>query len=446
MNRALVLALAAMTALPARGAFDTRNWQWEAPLTAPGSAGPGLTRVEIPPWVFDRSEASLRDLRVLNEHDVLTPHVILWRQPRSQMTPQWRPARLINQTWQPNQYARAVADFRESFEKNEIRIETSGENFQRRVTIEGGTNNSDWETIENRLYVADISRNDQRYKANVLKVPDNNFRYLRLTVHHMPNDPGRIDIVSVHAANVATQWDDLTTVALAGATVRPDARSRETLVLLDNGYRHLPIDTIRIHVSDAEFRRACAVEGRNALTVRSRRDTETGWDETEQEAPWQPVLHTVLYRIADAEYPAESLALRNLAAPYRFLRLRIYDGDLSPLALTADGIQVFRHRADLAFQHSPAHTYRLIGGNALAGTPEYELTKNASNVARSDLPVGALGEARPLQPGDGPSWVQSRPTVITLAVIAGLAAGAGLWSVGRRRSRRRPALPARLRQ
>ena len=427
MSRWILLFLAAAWAPTAWAAFDTTNWQWRAPLEDPGQNVSGFVRVDVPPWVFDQSQAGLADLRIIDQQGNLAPHVLRWGRARPAVQTLWREVKVLNRTYEPGRYARVVVDFGQNVEKNTLQVETSGANFRRRVAIEGSADGAGYERIVEGLYLFDISQLGQRFKADLLRFPVNDFRYLRLTVFHMPDDPAQIDIVSVKAANTFEEKDELTTQTVASAGARRDDEARETICDLDLGFQNLPTARIQLDIADPHFYRGCAIEGRNTPTVKIRRKTETGWDETEREAPWNLVQSGVVYRVRDGDKVSESLAFENLSAPYRFLRIRIYDGDNPPVSLRPEGIVIHRRQAALIFERKKDCQYSLAGGNPRASAPDYDLARAVANIDKQAHPAIGISASSPIGPGaELPPWSERHKALIGVVLIVVVGAVAAL--------------------
>ena len=422
MKRLLVSFLLATMALCVMAAFDATDWEWRAPLVRPQTEASGFAQVDLAPWVFDRSQSSLADLRVVDQNGALIPHIIRWGHATRQVHTEWRAVRLLNRTYEPNEYARVVADFGERFEKDSVRIATPGANFRRRVTIEGGGDGAAWERIADNLYLFDISLPNERFQADTLRFASNDFRFLRLTVFNMPEDPRQIEIASVQAAMSFSEKTELTTQPVANASWRWDEKARETICELDLGFKNLPVAKVALEVSDSHFFRGCVVEGRNAPTERIRRKTETGWDETEREAPWNAVQHGVVYRVRDGDKVSESLTFENLNAPYRFVRIRIFDGDNPPLSLRPEDVIVFRRNVTLVLETKAGAQYFLLGGNPNASAADYDLAKAVADLKKQKYPAISLGQPSSLSHEEKLSpWTERHRILIGLGLVLAVA-------------------------
>ena len=200
----LACAIAITAATAAGAAFDLKNWSWKRPIESPATQG--FARIDVPTDIFAASQDSLDDLRVLDASGALVPHMVVWGAAPGQKSREEKAASIINATFEREQWARATLDFAQPVEKNQIRVKMSGENYRRRAAVEGSADSVAWETLADDLYLFDISQPGATFRADTLSFPNNNFRYLRLTVNNMSEDPKRIAIESVSAWLARDCW------------------------------------------------------------------------------------------------------------------------------------------------------------------------------------------------------------------------------------------------
>ncbi len=330
-------------------AFDTKDWGWETNIE-PGEHAGGFVRLTVSPWVFDKSESDLRDIRILDKSGNLVPYLVHWGRNKAAERIEWSNVRMINTSFEPRQSVRAVLDFGGTREKNRLKIETTGENFRRRILIEGSQDTRSWERIADNLYIFDVKQDGNHIQANILRFPVNNFQYLRLTVYLMTDDPEQVEILSVQAALSRVLEEELTEQPVSKAEVSHDEKHRETIMEWDMGFRNMPVAAVKLKLDDPHFYRGYALEARNSLKTQIKRQTETGSKESEEDTPWMPVRQGVLYRILDGDKVSESLEIENLYSAFRYFRIRIFDQDNPPLKIKPDQTTVFCRRISLIFK------------------------------------------------------------------------------------------------
>jgi hypothetical protein len=407
-------------AMPAFGAFDLEEWQWQASIT-PEEAEAGFVRVMVTPEIFDQSQRWLNDLRVLDENGELVPHVIKWGRVRDVERDDWRRVNLLNRAFQPDEYSRVTLDFGERIEKNRIRVDLSEINYRRRVLVEGSNDGAQWDVLLEDEWLVDVSLPERKFRVDTLDLPANDFRYLRLTVYNAEDDVRRIEIRSADAALRRIVGEaELTEVAVAEVSVTRDDERKETVYELDLGYRNLPVTMIQLEIGDPYFHRGFEILGRNAPTERIERKTETGWDVTEREVAWRSVRQGTFYRVEEEEEDkvSESVTAEELNARYRYLQIRLIDRDNPPLNVETGGITVLRRTASLVFDYKPEHTYRLVGGNPQANLPDYDLARAVEGVAEFDLPLVRAGTPTPLRhEPEVPPWTERHGVLVWVVLV-----------------------------
>src|SRR5512139_1227953 len=102
--KTLLAALCWLTvAATAHAGFDSSRWSWQRPIDVQNLSG--FVSLPIPPEVFDESQPSLNDLRVLDENASLVPHIIHWGRIREIRQKEWKSVNLINATFAPGKYS-----------------------------------------------------------------------------------------------------------------------------------------------------------------------------------------------------------------------------------------------------------------------------------------------------------------------------------------------------
>ena len=395
MKRFVVILILLGTATSGNAAFDHSGWQWQRSI--PIEDFSGFVRLSIIPEILDQSQATLDDLRVLDSNNNLVPHVIHWGRVRESEHMEWLAARLLNETYIPEQHTRVTLDFQEMLEKNRIKVSLSETNYRRRALLEGSHDSQSWEVVAEDLWLFDVRLQGRKFKLDTLAFPRNNFRYLRLTVYNMPDDPRRITIESAKTAFYQVESKkELVGVPVQDTRISQNHKKKQSIIQLDLGFRNLPVVNVAFEFATPFFHRGYELTGRNQALKKVRRKTESGWKTEEQKVPWKKVSSGVLYRTRYKDKTSASLTLGGLKAPYRYLQLRIFNADNPPLELTR--AKVFRRDTSLVFQAMPRQNYRLIGGNAGVRPPDYDLAKAVRGVDDFNLPVVRSGPVAVLSP------------------------------------------------
>jgi len=412
-------ALLCWAACAAAYAFDAEGWRWERPIE--GAVDSGFVSLTLPRDVLAQSQPSLHDLRVVTG-DSLVPHIISWDGTPQQKTMQDRPLSIINRTYEPRQFARAVLDFGSGVPKNRVRVQLSGDNYRRKVLIEGSADAATWELVADNLWLVAVNLQERQFRSDELEFPPNNFRYLRLTVYNMPDDPDRIEFVGASAEG---ETPAVAGVAAEKHTLKPisvgtDPKDKHTSWVFDLQTRHAPITRLKFNISDPFFYRAFEVYGRNTTTHLVQTQSETGMNTREVETPWTHLRSGVLFRILEETTTTTNLSLDGLGPAPRFLSLRVYNADNPPLALQ-DAVASIR-LPRLVFSSAAGAPYKLFYGNDAAPAPVYDLGTAVRNLNLPQLPEVTLGKPQARKAAAKPAPWSERNAPLLLGGIVVLAA------------------------
>jgi hypothetical protein len=147
---------------------------------------------------------------------------------------------------------------------------------------------------------------------------------------------------------------------------------------------------------DANFLRRVEVLGRNQVTRTVVESVEDAPPRKRQvEVPWARVTGGTVHRFTGGDGKTESAGLRlPVSGRYRYLRVRVYNGDDAPLKFA--GVKVRRLQHYLAFQPAAGATgYRLYLGNPAAARPQYDLAHFVGRLRSEGVAKVALGELSP---------------------------------------------------
>jgi hypothetical protein len=301
--------------------------------------------------------------------------------------------------------------------KRELLLSLSGDNFRRRVVVEGkGLHDEAWTTITDTAYVFAVPKASaaggpdtiaRRYEAVTL--PENNQQFLRVTVMRGDDETEDLEIREVRAGTAA--WRRPREVPLAPRVVKTeDAARHETLLTLDLGARHQPFRSIALEVEDPRFFRGVTVEARLEPAA-----TAQAGDPL---PPWISLGECAIYRYEVSGRTVENLRLE-LSGRHRTLRLRIHNRDDAPLVLGAvtAGVPVER----LAFEAATQGRYRLRYGAPALAAPAFDLPRTVGDAA---LWTASAAEARLAPPAPIPPaplrlpWTDRHPALLWAGLLA----------------------------
>ncbi|HET8647451.1 MAG TPA: DUF3999 family protein, partial [Vicinamibacteria bacterium] len=376
--------------------------------------------------VYERARRDLGDLRVFDEAGDQVPYLL--ETAGEDPFPETRRPRLLNRTFLRGRSSSVTLDFGGPVLKSELTLELSGHNFRRRVTVEGrNRHDREWEALTDGGYVFALpAPHAARYETVAL--PENNFQFLKVTVHAGPDDQDPIEIRQAWTRPQERRRPREQEVPLSLRVVE-DARAHETQLLVDLGARHQPFRGLRLDVADGRFFRG--------VTVEARSDPAHPAD-----APyWRPLAEATVYRYQEAGRAHEQLRI-DVCGRERQLRLRIHNRDDRPLQLRAAALLVPIER--LVFDAEPGRAYALTYGSEALDAPVYDVARTVRDPA---LWVAQASEGRLGPPAHRPAaaalapWTERHPRLVwaglgVLVLLLGtILGGYMLWTAWRRKLR-----------
>jgi len=381
-------------------------------------AAPGKVVLTLDRDVYESARPDLGDLRVIDQHGEIAPYLL--ERVGEEIVKELTSHLLIKRAFVKGQGTEASLDFGGPILKSEIQLSLSGDDFRRRVVIEGRNRRETWATLVEGAYVFAIP-GPRAARYETVRVPENNYRFLNVRVMHSPHDPERIEILDVRIRPQDRRRPK--EVALVPPlTIVEDADGHETLVALDLGARHQPFRGVSLDLADPQFFRGVRVESRWEPQGPPPRD---------RLAPplaYSHLAEGIIYRYPEADGVRESLRL-DAVGRARVLRLRVQNRDDRPLAIR--GVSVLAPVERLVFDAAQGHAYRLTYGQPELGPPSYDIARTVGDPA---IWIALASEGRlqaPIRITPAPPrvpWTERFPSLLwggLLAVVAVL--GAATW-------------------
>lgn len=384
---------AAPTAEAPRGAYERRI----------DAAAPGKVVVTLDRDVYERARRDLGDLRVFDDGDRQVPYLL--EVAREGGDPAPRRPRLINRAFVRGESSSVTVDFGAPVLKSGLALSLGGDNFRRRVTVEGrNRHDAGWETLTDGAYVFAVpAPSAARYETVAL--PENNFQILKVTVHDGPDEKEPVVIADVWTFPQERRRPREEEVAVP-LRAAEDARERETRLVIDLGARHQPFRGLAIETDDPQFFRGVVVEAR-------REPSHPG-----DEPLWHWLAEGTVYRYDDGGRRHEQLRI-DVAGRERMLRLRIRNRDDQPLRLRR--VAVLTPVERLVFDAQAGRAYRLSYGSDALDAPVYDVARTVGDPA---IWIAQAAEGRLGPPSHGPSresrvaWTERHPMLVWAGLLA----------------------------
>ena len=424
------LLVSALLASPAASEVKAGEWRCTAPIEvakAPAIAK-GLVEVSLSPEALDNATASLADLRIVDARGVETPYVVTRTfnpaRPRAEVA--MIPAKLINRTYLPEKCSTVTADFVSKVPKDCVVVRAAGTNFRREVLIESSDDGTSWQRVREGALIFRVAGEgaEKGFERDRVAFPENDQRYLRVTVMNGAGDKGQVEIDSV-ARVIELQKDyqpgRTEPVTPLSVNVTQDEKRKCTHIELDLGFRNLPLDRMTLAFDDANFFRRATLEGRNEKTRVERLAREDGkYAEKVVEMPWEFCRSEMLFRYTAGGKEDSSTSISLDGIRRRYLRLTVHNEDNPPLAFRSAELR--RFLALVRFPCQAAGRWTLYLGNPEASAPSYDLAHFADRLEKEGVVEATLGRVARnpafLIETKGTSWLEGHPAIVWGALIA----------------------------
>jgi uncharacterized membrane protein len=384
----ILTVLAVGAATPAHAALSLEHCAFVRDIQGPGQDG--IWRVALDAQVLNAARSDLGDLRLVSEPRQEVAYVVRNESGSSRTTR--LAARVYNREFVPGKSSRVVLDFGAKVMKNALRIETAGSNFRREVDVEASEDGRSWRILMEKGFLFQVEKGEdgRPFRKDTVDLPAGDQRYLRVRVCNAPGDPRQVEIASIEAENIESTPPLLEPVPVALLSTREDAQGKFTEHLLDTGAKGRRLRTLRFSFNDSNFHRPVRVEGRDAAQEEAGVAMEEGGvRRVRREVPWSPVASGTVRKVSAAGDGESGEEIRTGDAGFRFLRVRIYNGDDPPLKLReARGEAVVR---SLLFQGAAGRRYHLYYGNPGATPPRYDLAEFLPRLEKVAVASAGLG-------------------------------------------------------
>ena len=397
MKTLIVVLVTALAVTTVAFALDTSRLRYERTLT-PASASAVPVSFEPDGPLYSHAQRDFADLRIVDADDKQVP----WRGIPKRAAPAARTVTVMNAGRQHRQ-AVALLDLGPRRKvRDRVQLDVPDNAFVGRVTLSGSDDRKTF-TLLSRSVIYDIENAASPARSTTVVFPPSDFRYLSVRASGV----SRID-----GATVSTGPLPARLIERHGTVRRTSANP--TRLVLDLGYRNVPVDQLYVTAATPRYNRAATVEGSN-----------DGHN-------WTELARTRLFRLTRSV----SLPI-DLAARDRYLRVTIFNGDDEPLS--AVRLRALAQSRALLVEAGHRGSLRVFYGDPLARPPKYDFAL----LPRSELDLahartGRLGletlnagfERRP----DTRSYTARHPELVSAALaVAAVAVALGGFLALRRR-------------
>ncbi len=368
-----VVVTVVLIALPALANIIEGEWPFYKPVELPGSlSGTGLVEVEMDREVYAHASPGLGDIRVTEQDGGREiPYKMLVESGdhrRSAVAVKMRDLGHV-----AGLHTSFILDLEsEGALHNELEIQTSSANFQRRVEIAGSDDEKTWRILKQAGSIFAFTIRERRFTTRDTRVtyPASTARFLRVRVLDDGEEPLTIQGGVVFFARQLEPRRAEIPLLITGR--EEDALNKRTVLLLDTGSGGFPANRIDLEIPQRNFYRQVSLHGSyNNLN-------------------WFPVQASeTIFDFDTPKFVGHDLTIQFGESRYRYYRLIIQNEDNPPLPV--DGLRGSGFLRKLIFSAEAGKPYRMYYGHPEADAPSYELERLFPYLVTEDLPKARLG-------------------------------------------------------
>ncbi|OGZ45823.1 MAG: hypothetical protein A2756_02865 [Candidatus Ryanbacteria bacterium RIFCSPHIGHO2_01_FULL_48_27] len=358
----LASSVAATTPLPPHATLEFR-----ARVVANPSTPVGYVKMDLPQEAFAHLKSDLSDLRVSADGGLMVPYVVAIEREASAFVSV--PARMTNLSSQNGEMTSFILDMgRSGLLHNRITIETSSENFRRKVIIDGSDDQMSWRTLNPAGQIFDYTVRDIKpvsVEDMNVSYPDATFRYLRVTISDAGESP--LKVIGARVARMAVSGAREVSYSPLIST-RQDTETKSTVVVLDLGAEGIPHRRGQVRIDGNNFHRSVAIY-----------DSDAPGDD----ASWRLLSNAYVFSIDTPKFSGSNTEFSYPESNKRYLKLVISNGDDAPVSVNA--ATLYGVVRSIIFLYDPSKEYMLYLGDPAAIRPQYDLSEILQYVESSDL-------------------------------------------------------------
>ena len=383
------LTTLAISVLPA--AWD--HWRYWRAIELPVTDATRLVQVRIADEIFLRSEASLEDLRVINDQGNETPYTVfvLGAAKKTENLAET----LHERSFVPGEYTQAVVEIKgDAPFHNSLEIETPEQNFIEWVSVDASDDARTWRIVQERAPIFRFIK-DGRQGTRVVQYSDNNARYLRVRIF---NGEKQFPISGVEVQREVSSRVEERVPLNVQIVPNAQAPAGQSIWTADMGGQGIPVSEVYFDVAPMEFVRCVSLAA------------------SDDKKEWSMISSGQIYRFHRGEKVQQVLTVPvsygNAGA--RYWRITVENGNDAPLPVAS--VQLYTAPRHLMFEQQPGRSYTVIYGQERAEAAKYDFGERINEEARMTALPGKLGPEEV-----NATWVDPRPWTETHAIF--------LWGV-----------------
>ncbi len=307
----------------------------------------------LSPEVMARSKSNLSDIRIYNIANSDTtevPYLMNWM--GSNIKEVSIPFQLINDTYNEKCCSYVTLKFSKKQTINQIKLNVSDSNFDKRLKIEGSNDNKEWFTIKEHLRIVRFRNASEDYSYTTLNFNSSEFTYFRIKF----DDDGssRINVTEAYAFEnqlIEGKYSDL---KISDKKQIENKKEKTSEIIIDFPFSYL-VNYITIKSNyKTDFYRNINIYGSSGTIKTEKGDIEN----------WYMINTSIFSSI-------ENNIINCNNSKTKKLKLEIINYDNEPLAI--DEIKAFAEQCQLVANLPQSENLYLVYGKENDNSPNYDL-------------------------------------------------------------------------
>lgn len=334
----LVVAVVSLTIIvPAFAQNSTASWPYYVELNL-GAGAPAVYDLIVPFTVMDKGKDDLSDVRIYDAIGREIPYAIRVREELNDQ--EQIEGRIFNRAVAGSAHEVSVDLGEDPGTHNAIEVKTGGQNFRRRVEVEGSDAGREWRTLRTGQMIFRFASPNGVVESNRITYSESRFRYLRVRVS--PDVLVDDDRPSIDQVDVFMTVQEKGELVSWGVSVPPHQLLRHqsapaSVWNIDLGAR-VPCDRLALDFVDHSFSRPFqleAIEGQEVTLVGAGELTRRAGDSNPVVINFDQEEHVRNLRLLVTDHSNPTLALVSIqgSAPARQLVFELREVAAQPLRL-----------------------------------------------------------------------------------------------------------------
>ncbi|MBA3066336.1 DUF3999 domain-containing protein [bacterium] len=396
MRKSAIFLIFTLVVSGLRADFSVNNWKSVGIIIFPPSVKSDYGKLLLTPEIYDASEKSLADARIINGEGGEVPYTLL----------------VLSEKRKTDYLSAKILDFgctssETSFDlymgegvaaHNRIKLQTPAENFAYSLWLESSNDKKKWKIIKKNGWLFDVTTDDYRSQHLQISYPDSTANYLR--VHIKTKDAGALQITG---AEVFRETVMPAQEIKYGYTVESTGvKDGVSWMELKFDYKNIPVSRLYLTAADKNYQRHVKI-----------------MIPGDKDKPWRQIAEGTVWKFDTGRYPDENSRIDFNETDVSKLRVEIHNGDNAPLKNTQ--ITACGARKEIYFPGGGAKPYKLFLGNTNARHPGYDMASFFKHIDKAnimDCGLGVIKENKLFAPDDPRPWLEKHPLVFRAILIA----------------------------